>query len=130
MSTVREMSDVIKESHSSGKDVIIGGIHPLFGAKGAESEKPVPRCRYVFTGPRAWTASGLDVNSLYQEVSSSPITFQGSRTLRAYAALKGYEISTRDVKSACKANYDGKAMMTQSHGWLCRSSSILQDGGG
>lgn len=54
----------------------------------------------MFTAPNARTPSGIDPKALYEEVSAAPITFQGSRTLRAYAALMGYEISSRDAKSA------------------------------
>ena len=58
------------------------------------------RCRIVYTAPRAYSSSGLDVHDLYDEISSSPITFQGSRALRAYAALKGFVLSSRDATSA------------------------------
>ena len=100
LANVRELSDIVAESHNTGKDVILGGVHPILGMKGAEGTNPTMRCRIVFTAPRARTASGLDVQCLYEEVSASPITFQGSRTLRAYGALKGWVISSRDAKSA------------------------------
>ena len=103
MNSVRELDDILKEARQTGEETVLGGVHPILGAKGAEDceEKDLDlRCRVVFTAPRAWTASGMDVHSLYQEISASPITFQGSRTLRAYAALMGFVISSRDAKSA------------------------------
>ena len=48
--------------------------------------------RIVFTAPGAKTASGLDPKDLYEALGNAPITFQGSRALRAYAALKGWDI--------------------------------------
>ena len=100
MSVVYECGDLIKESKETGEDVILGGVHPILGAKRAEKGDEDYRCRVVFTAPRARSASGLDVHALYDEISAAPITFQGSRSLRAYAALKGFTISSRDAKSA------------------------------
>ena len=100
VSQVVELDDLMTECRSTGEDVILGGVHPILGAKQAEKGAIDYRCRVVFTAPRARSASGLDVHNLYDEISSSPITFQGSRTLRAYAALKGFVVSSRDAKSA------------------------------
>ena len=97
---MRELNVLVKESRDTGEDIILGGIHPILGAKGAERGLQDYRCRVVFTAPRARTASGLDAHALYDEISSSPITFQASRTLRAYAALRGFVTSSRDAKSA------------------------------
>ena len=80
ISQVIELDDLLKECRVTGEDVIIGGVHPILGAKQAEKGVIDYRCRAVFTAPRARSASGLDVHALYDEISSSPITFQGSRT--------------------------------------------------
>ena len=111
VSGVIELDGLMKECRNTGEDAIIGGIHPILGAKQAEKGVVDYRCRVVFSAPRARSASGLDVHCLYDEISSSPITFQGSRTLRAYAALKGFVISSRDATSAylqSKLQRDGK----------------------
>ena len=99
---VREFDDIVEECHKNNEDAIFGAVHPIMGAKGSEKAdgKYDIRVRTVFTAPRARTLSGLDIGALYDEVTASPITFQGSRALRAYAALKGYVISSRDAKSA------------------------------
>ena len=49
---------------------------------------------------RATTASGLDAYALYDQITSVPISFQGSRALRAYGALNGFEYSCRDAEKA------------------------------
>jgi hypothetical protein len=97
---VIELSDLMQEVRQTGEEVILGGVHPILGAKGSERGGEDLRCRVVFTAPRARTSSGLDIQALYDEIAASPITFQGSRQLRAYAALKGFIISSRDAKSA------------------------------
>ena len=59
------------------------------------------RCRIVYNAPRAKTSlSGLSVHTLYNEVSSAPVTFQGARAARAVGALKGFLTSTRDAMEA------------------------------
>ena len=101
ISSQEELKDILDEARNTSEDVILGGVHPILGAKMAEKGgEDQLRCRVVFTAPRAWAASGLDVNSLYEEISNSPIPMQGSRCLRAYGALKGYIYSSRDAKSA------------------------------
>ena len=99
---VVELDDLMAEVRSTGEEVILGGVHPILGAKGSERSPDDAdlRCRVVFTAPRARTSSGLDIQCLYDEISASPITFQGSRAIRAYAALRGFKISSRDAKSA------------------------------
>jgi hypothetical protein len=104
LSSVKELDDVVRESRSSGEKIIIGGVHPILGAKRAEKaaagEAEELRCRCVFTAPRAWSPSALDITALYNEVSAAPVTFQGSRTTRAYGAMMGFINSSRDAKSA------------------------------
>ena len=110
LNSVMELDDLPASKKSKNQDVIIGSVHPILGAKAAEINKTVAaleaalaeelRCRIVFTAPGAKTASGLDPKALYEVLGNAPITFQGSRALRAYAALKGWTISSRDAKSA------------------------------
>ena len=97
---VVELSDLFAETRRTHEEIVLGGVHPILGAKGSGRGLEEFRCRVVFTAPRARSSSGLDVHLLSDEVSNSPITFQGSRTLRAWAALKGFIISSRDAESA------------------------------
>ena len=63
-------------------------------------KKAILRARVVFTAPSARTSSGLDAHTLYQEISSAPVTFQNIRACRAAGALKGFCTSTRDADGA------------------------------
>ena len=36
MDQVQELDDIMKECRRSGEDVILGGVHPILGCKGAE----------------------------------------------------------------------------------------------
>ena len=58
------------------------------------------RCRVVFTAPRARTNSGFDPHTIYNEVSSAPVTFQAARACRAVGALRGFVESSRDAEVA------------------------------
>ena len=109
MKSVMELDDLLAMARKEKIELVLGGVHPILGAKGAEMAANSTlkealleelRCRVVFTAPNAWTPSGVDPRALYDEITAVPITFQGSRTLRAYAALMGFEISSRDAKSA------------------------------
>ena len=53
-----------------------------------------------FHHPRARTASGVDAHALYNDISASPVTMQGTRCVMAYAALSGFSLSSRDVETA------------------------------
>ena len=76
----------------------------------AYPNKSVLRVRIVYTQPRARTSSGLDAHTLYQKVSSAPVTFQNIRAARAAGALKGFMTSTRDAEDAyLQAKLDGRA---------------------
>jgi len=98
---VVELSELLKETRASGEEVIIGGVHPVMYEKHSEDPKhAMLRARVVFTAPRARTSSGLDPHTLYNEISSAPVTFQGARTCRAVGAVKGFITSTRDAETA------------------------------
>ena len=93
----------------TGEEIIWGGVHPIIGCKGSERDlttltdeeiELLMKCRIVFTAPRARTNNGLDARQMYDDCSSAPVAFQCSRTTRAYAALMGYIISTRDAETA------------------------------
>ena len=105
LSGVRELDDVYAESRRTGEVFIIGGTHPILGAKGSERKSNDDEdldlsCRTVFTNPSARSTSGLDVHALYDEISAAPITFQGSRVIRASATFMVFTLSSRDAKSA------------------------------
>ena len=71
----------------------------MYEKNSEDKEKAQLRARAVFTAPRARTSSGLDPHTLYNEISSAPVTFQGSRSCRAVGALKGFVTSTRDAET-------------------------------
>jgi len=101
LSGVVEMRDLLKEVRESGEEIVIGGVHPVMYQKHSEDEKQaVLRARIVFTSPRARTNSGLDPHTIYNEISSAPVTFQAARTTRAVGALRGFVESSRDAESA------------------------------
>ena len=98
---VVELADLLRETRGSGEEVVIGGVHPVMYEKHSEDKEHAElRARVVFTAPRARTSSGLDPHTLYNEISSAPVTFQGARTCRAVGALKGFITSTRDAETA------------------------------
>jgi hypothetical protein len=97
---VKELGQLLRETREGGKEVVIGGVHPVMYRKHAEDAvKAILRARVVYTAPSARTSSGLDAHTLYQEISSAPVTFQNLRA-RAVGALKGFRTSTRDADSA------------------------------
>ena len=92
---------MLRETRQTGEEVVLGGVHPVMYEKNSEDkEKAQLRARAVFTAPRARTSSGLDPHTLYNEISSAPVTFQGSRSCRAAGALRGFITSTRDAETA------------------------------
>ena len=98
---VVELSKLLQETRRTGEEVVIGGVHPVMYEKHSEdAENATLRARVVFTAPRARTSSGLDPHSLYNEISSAPVTFQAARVCRAVGALRGFVGSTRDADSA------------------------------
>ena len=109
LDSVTELSDLLYQAGKTGEEIIDGGVHPILGSKGSERDaskltwqelEALMKCRMVFTAPRARTNSGLDVHAMYDDISSSPVAFQSSRTNRAYAALRGFESSSRDAETA------------------------------
>ena len=102
MDSVIELTSLIEETKVPGEVVALGGIHPILYKKHAEDLKiSVNRCRIVYNAPQAKTSqSGLNVHTLYNEISSAPVTFQGARASRAVGALRGFVTSTRDAMEA------------------------------
>ena len=96
------LQDLNNETNRSGEGIVIGGIHPILYKKHADDPRiSVNRCRVVYNAPRAnTTQSGLNVHTLYNEISSAPVTFQGARASRAIGAPKGFVTSTRDAMEA------------------------------
>ena len=98
---VIELNDLMKQTRETGEGVILGGVHPVMYQKNSENpEQASLRVRIVFTAPRAKTSSGLDPHTIYQEISSAPVTFQAARATRAVGAVRGFRESTRDAESA------------------------------
>ena len=98
---VIELRKLEKNMKETGEEVILGGVHPVMYQKHSESPKDaVLRDRIVFTAPRAKTNSGFDPHTIYNEISSAPVTFQAARASRAVGALRGFVSSTRDAESA------------------------------
>ena len=98
---VVELSKLLEEKRKSGEEIILGGVHPVMYQKHSESPADaVLRARVVFTAPRAKTNSGFDPHTIYNEISSAPVTFQAARASRAVGALRGFVSSTRDAESA------------------------------
>ena len=98
---VVELHDLLKETRETGEEIILGGIHPIMYEKHSEDVKrALIRARVVFTAPRAKTNSGFDPHTIYNEITSAPVTFQAARASRAVGALRGFVESTRDADSA------------------------------
>ena len=92
-----------------------------------DPNKSILRVRIVYPQPRARTSSGLVAHTLYQEVSSAPVTFQSIRAARAAGALKGFITSTRDAEDAyLQAKLGGRANAAET--WVALPQAFWPEG--
>ena len=96
---VREHRDLCRDPEIP--EFMLGRVFGILGVKNAEdAETAEYKFRTVFQGSDVRTKTGVDAIDLYQEVSSSPVSFAAIRAVLAVACLLGLEVSVCDALQA------------------------------
>ncbi|CAK0891196.1 unnamed protein product [Prorocentrum cordatum] len=95
---VREYKDLMKDP--TIPEVLHGRVFGIMGEKNAEGDDASIKFRAVFQGSQVRTKTGVDAVDLYQEVSSSPVSFAAVRCTLAIAVLLQLQVSVCDALQA------------------------------
>ena len=92
---VREYKDLMRDPEIH--EVMLGRVFGILGEKKSEDSDASYKYRAVFQGSQVRTKSGVDAVDLYQEVSSSPVSFAAVRCLLAVSILLQLQVSVCDA---------------------------------
>ena len=96
---VREHRDLICDPQVP--EFMLGRVFGILGVKNAEDPSAAEyKYRSVFQGSNVRTKTGIDAIDLYQEVSSSPVSFAAVRAVLAVACLLGLDVTVCDALQA------------------------------
>ena len=102
----REYRDLMTDKNIP--EVMLGLVFGILGEKNAECNDSSYKYRAVFQGSNVRTKTGIDAIDLYQEISSSPVSFVSVRCTLAIAILKCLGITICDALQAyLQARIDG-----------------------